>query len=131
ADMHGRVGHLHMQRIAIGVRIDGDRAQAHAPCRLDDATGDLAAVGDEEGGEHGLGRYLAGPGPKAARLPPSPGRVTSPRLELRYPPRGGECGLWRDPTRRRRGEGGLWRDGAVSSTLPRCGEGSEAASIAS
>jgi hypothetical protein len=36
-----------MQRIAIGVGIDGDRLDAHLAGGLDDPAGDLAAIGDQ------------------------------------------------------------------------------------
>ena len=45
------IGHRHMQRIAIGFGIDGDRPQAERARRADDAAGDLAAVGDQQGAE--------------------------------------------------------------------------------
>ena len=41
-----------MHGIAIGVGIDGDGGNAHLPRRLDDAAGDLAAVGDQDFLEH-------------------------------------------------------------------------------
>ena len=52
ADMHRLVGHLHVQRIAVGVGEHGHGPDAHPARRLDDATGDLAAVGDEDFLEH-------------------------------------------------------------------------------
>ena len=51
-DVNRLVGQPHMQRVAVGVGIDRDRAQAHAPGGADDAAGDLAAIGDEDGFEH-------------------------------------------------------------------------------
>ena len=39
-------------RVAIGVGIDGDRADAQPPRGRDDPAGDLAAVGDQDLGEH-------------------------------------------------------------------------------
>ena len=47
ADQHGLVGHLDMQRVAVGVGIDRDGLDTHAPGGLDDPAGDLAAVGDQ------------------------------------------------------------------------------------
>ena len=47
ADMDGLVGHLDMQRVRVGVGIDGDGLDAHLAGRLDDAAGDLAAIGDQ------------------------------------------------------------------------------------
>ena len=52
ADMHGLVGHRDMQRVGVGVGVDGDGAHAQAPRRADDAAGDLAAIGDQDLGEH-------------------------------------------------------------------------------
>ncbi len=48
----GFVGHLDVQRLAIGVGIDGDRLDAHLARGLDDAAGDLAAIGNEDFLEH-------------------------------------------------------------------------------
>ena len=73
ADMHGLVGEFHMHRVTVGIGIDGDRTDAHALGGSDDATGDLAAIGDEEGGEHSGGGPVGirGPGTGAgSRLPP-------------------------------------------------------------
>ena len=51
-DGDGLVRHLDVQRFLVGFGIDGDRPDAHAARRLDDATGDLAAVGDQDCLEH-------------------------------------------------------------------------------
>ena len=48
ADVDGFIGHLDMQRIAIGVRINGDGADTHFAGGLDDPAGDFATVGDED-----------------------------------------------------------------------------------
>jgi len=64
-DPHGFVGHLHMQRARVGVRMDRDRGNAHAPRGCDDAAGDLGAIGDEQAGDH------------AALLPPCGGESNS------------------------------------------------------
>src|SRR5690606_37793727 len=48
ADADGRVGFLHVQAPGLGIGIDGHGANTHAPAGADDATGNLAAVGDEE-----------------------------------------------------------------------------------
>ena len=53
ADMDGLVGHLDMQRLGVRVGIDRDRADAEQAGGADDAAGDLAAVGDQDLGEHG------------------------------------------------------------------------------
>jgi hypothetical protein len=55
ADRHGLVGHLDMQRVAVGVGIDRHRGDAHAARRLDDPAGDLAAVGDQDLAEQRVG----------------------------------------------------------------------------
>ena len=56
------IRHLDMQRILVRVGIDGDGPDAHAARRLDDATGDLAAVSDQDCLEH---RALARKAPPA------------------------------------------------------------------
>ena len=77
------IRHLDMQRILVGFGIDGDGPDAHAARRLDDATGDLAAVSDQDCLEHralarkaprfpstvvSIGTTEAGKQPKTARL---------------------------------------------------------------
>ncbi len=54
SDEHGLVGHLDMQRIAIGFGIDGDGLDTHLAGGLDDPAGDLAAIGDQNFFEHEL-----------------------------------------------------------------------------
>jgi hypothetical protein len=46
--MNGFVRHIDMQRVAIGIRIDRYRLDAHLARRLDDATGDFTAVCDQD-----------------------------------------------------------------------------------
>ena len=52
AEADGLVGELHGLGEAVGIGIDGDRGDAHALERADDPHRDLAAVGDEDFGEH-------------------------------------------------------------------------------
>ena len=52
ADVDGFVRHFDMQRISIRARIDGHRLDAHLACRLDNAAGDFASVGDQDFLEH-------------------------------------------------------------------------------
>ena len=52
ADMHRLVGQAHMAGVAVGVGVDGDGGNAHLACGLDDAAGDLAAVGNKNLLEH-------------------------------------------------------------------------------
>jgi hypothetical protein len=52
SDMHRFDGHFDMHGIAIGIRIDRDGGNPHLARRLDDATGDLATVGDQDFREH-------------------------------------------------------------------------------
>ena len=52
ADMHRLVGHRDMARAAVGVGVDGHGLDAEPPRRLDDAAGDLAAIGDQDLGKH-------------------------------------------------------------------------------
>ena len=49
------VRHLHMPRLRIGLGINRDGAKAHALCRPGNPAGDLAAIGDQEGGEGAIG----------------------------------------------------------------------------
>ena len=51
ADRVRRVGGADVQRVAVDVAIDGDRAEAEVMAGPDDAERDLAAIGDEHGGE--------------------------------------------------------------------------------
>ena len=43
-----------MERVAVGLGIDGDRLDPHPAGGLDDPAGDLAAIGDQNSFEHGL-----------------------------------------------------------------------------
>ena len=52
ADQHGLIGHLDMQCIAIGFRVDGYRFYSHAARSLDDPAGDFAAICDQNSFEH-------------------------------------------------------------------------------
>ena len=51
-DMHRFIGLPHMQRLGIGIRINRDRADTHLARGANDPAGDLAAIGDEERGNH-------------------------------------------------------------------------------
>ena len=51
-DRDGRVGHFHMQRVAVGLGIDRDGSNPHAAGGLDDPASDLAAVGNQDSLEH-------------------------------------------------------------------------------
>ncbi len=53
SDMHRLVRHLDMNGVAVGIRIDRHGADTHPARCLDDTTGDLAAVGDQNLLEHG------------------------------------------------------------------------------
>ena len=53
-DEDGLVGHLDMERIAVGFRIDGDRLDAHTARGFHDPAGDFAAIGDQYLLEHEL-----------------------------------------------------------------------------
>ena len=46
------IGGADVERLGVGVGIDGDGADAHLARGADDPARDLAAVGDEEGGDH-------------------------------------------------------------------------------
>ena len=47
-DADGFVGELHMQRLLVGLRVDGDGLDAQFPAGPDNAKGDFAAIGDED-----------------------------------------------------------------------------------
>ena len=53
ADADGFVRRRDVPRAAVRTRVDGDRRDPHAPQGGGDANGDLAAVGDEDFGDHG------------------------------------------------------------------------------
>ena len=52
-EAHGDVGLADVPRPGVGVAVDGDRAHPEPAQGAADAHGDLAAVGDEDGVEHG------------------------------------------------------------------------------
>ncbi len=54
ADADGGVGFFDLERAFVGVGVDGDCAQAQRLRFADDADRDLAAVGDEDGGERAV-----------------------------------------------------------------------------
>ena len=53
ADADGLVGQLDVARVLVGLRVHGDRLDAHLAGGLDDPAGDLAPVGDQDFLEHG------------------------------------------------------------------------------
>ena len=53
ADVHGFVGHLHMQGVGVGIAVYRHGAIAQGLSRALDATGDLAAIGDQDFAECG------------------------------------------------------------------------------
>jgi hypothetical protein len=52
ADADRLVGHGHVHRVLVGLGIHGDGLDAHLAGGLDDAAGDLAAVGNQDFLEH-------------------------------------------------------------------------------
>ena len=52
ADMHRLVRHRHMNRVPVGIGIDGDRLDTHPASGLDDAARNLAAVRNQDFLEH-------------------------------------------------------------------------------
>src|SRR6185369_573917 len=48
SNARGFVGEANVQRIAIDVAVNGDRLDAHLFAGPDDATGNLAAIGDQD-----------------------------------------------------------------------------------
>ena len=59
ADRHGLVGEAHVQRLGVGVGVDGDRLEPEVAARPDDADGDLAAVGDQDAPDRRLAHAAA------------------------------------------------------------------------
>ena len=57
ADQEGLVGLAHVRGVAVDLRVDGDRADAHLLQRAGDADRDLAAVCDQDLLEHGGAVY--------------------------------------------------------------------------
>ena len=53
ADVHGFVAGRHVARLRVGIGVDGDRAHTQAARGGGHAAGDLAAVGNQDLGEHG------------------------------------------------------------------------------
>jgi hypothetical protein len=74
-DAHGFIGKAHVQRIPVGLRIDGDRLDSQLLARADDPQGDLAAVGYQNFVEHRESPPTscgsAGFQTRAARIPPA------------------------------------------------------------
>jgi len=60
ADIHGFVGHLHMQRIGVGIAVNSDCAVAQGLGGTLDAAGDFTAVGDQDFSESGHGFFPGG-----------------------------------------------------------------------
>ncbi|OIQ81148.1 hypothetical protein GALL_370930 [mine drainage metagenome] len=58
ADAHGGIGHAHVSAVAVGLGIHRHGANAHALEGADDAAGDGAAIGDQDGVEHGVLRRV-------------------------------------------------------------------------
>ncbi len=54
ADQDGLIGHFDMERIAVGLGINGDGLDPHPAGSFDDPAGDLAAIGDQNSFEHVL-----------------------------------------------------------------------------
>ena len=106
ADRHRLVGHLHRQRARVRLRVDHHRGDPHPAAGLDDPHRDLAAVGDQDLGEH---RGLRPP--PAARARASPAKRLAGGLRLCKPqdgrahPGGGAERFRPRPPRRRPGRG--------------------------
>ncbi len=82
ADAHRRVGATDVQ--GARVREHRHRADAHAAAGADDAAGDLAAVGDEQGADHRITSGRRGGCPaRTARARPAPGTGRARRGSVR------------------------------------------------
>src|SRR5258708_35695145 len=73
--MGGFVGQRDVARQPVGVGVARDGLDAQPPCRLDDPAGDLAAVGDQDLGEH-QGAHLGLRLSRNALMPSSASSVT-------------------------------------------------------
>src|SRR5689334_966566 len=80
ADAHGLVGELHVKRVGICRRVDGDRLEAHLATRADHAQRDLTTVRDQDFLEH---RYTA---ILKSGWPYSTGAPSSTRIPTTVPP---------------------------------------------
>jgi hypothetical protein len=60
----GLVGLLHVERMTVGVRVDGRRADAHLGTSANHTHRDLAAIGDQDLSKH---RFASGAAGKAAK----------------------------------------------------------------
>ena len=69
-DQDRLIGHFDMQRVAVGLGIDGDRLDPHPAGGLDDPAGDLAAICDQNSFEHVASVYLQ---PSGRDPPPQSG----------------------------------------------------------
>ncbi len=58
ADAHGLVAGGHVAGVGVGVGIDGDALDAQAARGRRDSAGNLAAVGDQDLGEHGVSSFV-------------------------------------------------------------------------
>ena len=79
ADAHGVVGEADMQRIGVSVAIDRYGAKAFGARGANDAAGDLAAIGDEHGGEARAHALVAQDGARFSMKALSPSRPSGPR----------------------------------------------------
>jgi hypothetical protein len=72
ADADGLVGKAHVQRVAVGLAVDGDGANAQFLAGADDPQGDFAAIRDEDFVKHAVGRWLRAVGGFAQTFSPQP-----------------------------------------------------------
>ena len=60
-DQDGLIRHLDVESVFIGLRVNGDRFDAHFAGRLDDPAGDFAAIGNQNTLEHAALRGMPSP----------------------------------------------------------------------
>ena len=78
SDQNGVVRHLDVERVPVGLGIDGHGLYSHAAGRLDDPAGDLAAICDQNSFEHEfacLQPSRAGPASRAGPQSGTRGRM--------------------------------------------------------
>ena len=113
AEQERLIGALDVRRVAVELRVDGDGRDPELLAGADDADRDLAAVGDQDLGEHGARRTL--PAAAAGGRPPAsprPRRFISSYglVALLFRPHERAPGGARSTTGRRRGRRRLRRD---------------------
>ena len=125
------VAEPHMQRVRVGLGIDRDGAQAEPLRGARDAAGDLAAIGDQDGREHGQALAQGGPeGHRRAGRLSSGRQLLGGRIERQRRRSRGRLAAWRGGGRRVADAGAELVGGAAAGCGARAGGGGGAAAAA-